>query len=132
MSAAPLTPLLTAAEVSQLIQVPEATLATWRCVGKGPAFVKLPKCVRYRSEDVLAWLEDNIRHAPKTERRNMALAIPGRRHGVQRCDRLVGYRTQQDRREQMRSERAQGCDGGPDAGRPDQGGTVRGGGGYVS
>lgn len=32
-----------------------------RCMGGGPRYVKLGRNVRYRAEDVLAWLEENAR-----------------------------------------------------------------------
>lgn len=32
-----------------------------RWTGSGPKFVKIGKAVRYRADDVLAWLEENTR-----------------------------------------------------------------------
>lgn len=32
-----------------------------RWAGEGPRFIKLGRHVRYRAEDVLAWIEDNAR-----------------------------------------------------------------------
>lgn len=42
--------------VSTLIDVPGTTLRKWRCTGRGPVFVKAGRSVRYRPEDVEAWL----------------------------------------------------------------------------
>ena len=39
--------------------VPEQTLAQWRYLGKGPAFIKVGRHVRYHPEDVKAWLNAN-------------------------------------------------------------------------
>lgn len=37
---------------------------TWleqlRCAGRGPKWVKLGRAVRYRPEDLAAWLEENL------------------------------------------------------------------------
>ncbi|KJS27378.1 MAG: hypothetical protein VR75_03485 [Hyphomonadaceae bacterium BRH_c29] len=44
--------------VSRLTGVPACTLATWRCRGGGPAFMKLGAAVRYRRRTVLKWLAD--------------------------------------------------------------------------
>jgi predicted DNA-binding transcriptional regulator AlpA len=48
--------LLTAGMLSDEIQVPTATLAQWRYRSEGPPFVRLGRHVRYRREDVDAWL----------------------------------------------------------------------------
>jgi predicted site-specific integrase-resolvase len=45
--------------VADRLLVPEQTLAQWRYLGKGPAFIKVGRHVRYRDEDVEAWLEAN-------------------------------------------------------------------------
>lgn len=37
--------------------ITEKTLANWRCAGKGPAYFKVGGLVRYKLEDVEAWLE---------------------------------------------------------------------------
>lgn len=42
-------------------QVTSATLATWRCRGSGPPFVKIGGRVLYRLEDVVAWEAKNTR-----------------------------------------------------------------------
>jgi excisionase family DNA binding protein len=49
--------LLSVEELSDFLQVPEATLYQWRCKGTGPRGIKVGKYVRYRRTDVDAWLE---------------------------------------------------------------------------
>lgn len=48
--------LLTEAELSELTGVPVATLVAWRYRRQGPAFIKVGRLPRYRTEDVDAWL----------------------------------------------------------------------------
>lgn len=38
-----------------------------RWAGEGPRFIKLGRHVRYRADDVLAWIEDNARPLSGTE-----------------------------------------------------------------
>ena len=52
-----LAPLLTTADVAQLLDVGERTLEFWRYAGKGPAYLKVGRRVRYRPADVEAYLE---------------------------------------------------------------------------
>jgi hypothetical protein len=48
--------LLTPGELSEHLNgIPEQTLANWRWCGRGPAFVKVGKHVRYELADVEAW-----------------------------------------------------------------------------
>lgn len=41
------------------LDVPERTLAQWRYHGRGPAFVRVGRHIRYRRGDVNAWLAAN-------------------------------------------------------------------------
>lgn len=47
-------------DAAKLIGVSPKTLANWRCLGKGPAYIRLGKSPRaqvlYRYEDLDAWL----------------------------------------------------------------------------
>ena len=52
-----LAPLLSSADVAELLDVSMRTLEFWRYAGKGPAYVKVGKRVRYRPADVEAYLE---------------------------------------------------------------------------
>jgi excisionase family DNA binding protein len=56
-------PLLTPAEVAERFRVSERTLEFWRYQGRGPAFVRLGKRVRYRLSDVEGFLQANRQDA---------------------------------------------------------------------
>jgi excisionase family DNA binding protein len=49
--------LLTAAEVSEHLRVPIATLYVWRHRSEGPPAIKVGRHLRYRVRDLEAWLE---------------------------------------------------------------------------
>ena len=49
--------LLTTEQVAVWCTVSPATLKLWRMNGRGPAFVKLGRLVRYRRADVEQWIE---------------------------------------------------------------------------
>ena len=53
-----LSPLLTIDEAARYLCIPKATLYTWRTrrVGYGPPAHKMGGCLRYRLEDLDAWL----------------------------------------------------------------------------
>lgn len=48
--------LLSPADVAALYGIPPATLATWRCRGVGPDFIKAESSVYYLPEQMDAWL----------------------------------------------------------------------------
>lgn len=48
--------ILTPAQVSEMTGLAPSTLANWRVLGKGPAWFKIGRLVRYRPEAVEAWL----------------------------------------------------------------------------
>jgi excisionase family DNA binding protein len=50
-------PLWTVKDVSEYLQVPAQTLYSWRAQGYGPPARKMGKHLRYRPEDVTAWLD---------------------------------------------------------------------------
>jgi hypothetical protein len=47
---------MTEQEVSKRLNVSVASLRRWRLLGRGPAFLKVGSLVRYRPEDMDAWL----------------------------------------------------------------------------
>ena len=48
-------------ETARHLGVDRRTLQAWRTRGVGPAFIRISnRCVRYRSDDVLAWLEGRV------------------------------------------------------------------------
>ena len=51
-------PLMTPQEVAAFLAVPVLTLQTWRAGRKGPRVYRVGRHVRYRREDVDAWLEE--------------------------------------------------------------------------
>ena len=51
--------LLDCTDTATALGVPEKTLAQWRYQGKGPTYIKVGKYVRYRSDDVEAYLTAN-------------------------------------------------------------------------
>jgi predicted DNA-binding transcriptional regulator AlpA len=44
-------------DLAALLAVSVATLRAWRLRGKGPRYVKIGSAVRYRQEDINAWLD---------------------------------------------------------------------------
>ena len=53
-------PLLTDRKVAELLNISLSTIRKWRVYGKGPRFVKHGAAVRYREEDVRAWIESGL------------------------------------------------------------------------
>ncbi|MDR3359301.1 MAG: helix-turn-helix domain-containing protein [Bifidobacteriaceae bacterium] len=51
---------MTTAQLSDRWGIPVSTLAHWRSLGCGPAYVKLGGAVRYRPRDVEAFEEANL------------------------------------------------------------------------
>ena len=49
--------VLTTKEAARLLKVSTKTLERMRVEGTGPAFYKAGRAVRYRMQDLLAWLE---------------------------------------------------------------------------
>jgi excisionase family DNA binding protein len=50
-------PLMTPQEVADFLAMPVLTLQTWRAKRTGPRVYRVGRHVRYRREDVEAWLE---------------------------------------------------------------------------
>jgi excisionase family DNA binding protein len=57
--------LLWPEQVAEMLGLPIGTLANWRYQGRGPAFVKVGRHVRYRRSDVLGWIEEHVVPAGK-------------------------------------------------------------------
>lgn len=54
--------LLTPNQVARQLGVTRTTLESWRLRGGGPKFVRVSKrCIRYRRQDIQAWIEERIR-----------------------------------------------------------------------
>lgn len=52
--------LMTTDQLCEFLQVSRRTVATWRAQHTGPAYVRLGNSVRYRPEDVDAWLSRGL------------------------------------------------------------------------
>jgi excisionase family DNA binding protein len=52
--------LLTIDDLSDYLGVPKGTLYQWRSKGYGPSGIRMGKYVRYRPEDVDAWLDQQV------------------------------------------------------------------------
>lgn len=50
-------PLFSSDDLAELLGVPVLTVRKWRAQGTGPKFIRIGKYVRYRPEDVQAWLD---------------------------------------------------------------------------
>lgn len=50
-------------DLADELGIPERTPGQWRYLGRGPAFIKVGRHVRYRRADVDAWLASNT-HQP--------------------------------------------------------------------
>lgn len=64
--------LLTNAQTAALIGVRPNTLEIWRIQGKGPAYRKVGRLVRYVEAEVLSWLDDQMRQNTSQSSRQQA------------------------------------------------------------
>ncbi len=53
-------PLLTIQDVSAYLGIPVATLYQWRYQGTGPQAARMGRHLRYRREDVDAWVDTRV------------------------------------------------------------------------
>lgn len=60
------TDLVKAPAVADYLDTTVGNLTRMRYLGVGPAYVKLGRAVRYRWEDVEAYVAANVREVPKT------------------------------------------------------------------
>jgi Helix-turn-helix domain len=58
-------PLYPAEETARELNVAQTTLATWRCIGRGPRYVKVGRAVYYRRSAICAWLKAQERDPSK-------------------------------------------------------------------
>lgn len=49
--------LLTTRQTAEWLDVSHRTLESFRIAGRGPKYVKIGRCVRYRARDLKEWLE---------------------------------------------------------------------------
>ena len=55
--------LLTVYDLAELLHLTRGTLDRWRSANEGPAWIEVGGQVRYRREDVDAWLNKNTKGA---------------------------------------------------------------------
>ena len=48
-------------QAADYLDLKKPTLEVWRCRGYGPTFIKMGKAVRYRKEDLDAFLDSKVR-----------------------------------------------------------------------
>lgn len=68
--------LLTVEELADLLQVPTKTIYAWRYKGIGPPAVPVGKYLRFRTEDVAAWLDTRADSARSDKRRGVLRPRP--------------------------------------------------------
>lgn len=51
--------LLTAEQAAEYLHVQTQTLANWRTEGRGPAFVRIGRLIRYRLEVLDKWIDSS-------------------------------------------------------------------------
>jgi len=56
----PLIKLYDTKQAGEILSVKPQTLNRWRHEGTGPVFIKLGSLVRYRYEDLLSWIENQL------------------------------------------------------------------------
>jgi DNA-binding transcriptional MerR regulator len=59
-------PLLDETPAAEQLGLPPRTLRTWRSRGKGPPFVRLGKRVKYRPQDLRAFVEQRLERPGST------------------------------------------------------------------
>ncbi len=58
--------LLDEKDVAEVFRISRQTLRVWRMNGRGPIFIRVGRCIRYRREDLDVWLEKQaIANAPE-------------------------------------------------------------------
>jgi predicted site-specific integrase-resolvase len=57
-----LEPLLNEKQAAEILGTVSATLRTWRCRGKGPAYVRLGDAIRYAPQALREYIEARTRH----------------------------------------------------------------------
>ena len=53
--------LNTTEEAAKKMKLAKSTLEAWRSRGGGPVYIKMGRAVRYRDEDIEAFLNENVR-----------------------------------------------------------------------
>ena len=66
-------PLMTTSQAAKVLGLSRRTLEAYRVRGGGPRFVRIaPTCVRYRPQDVEAWVDARLRENTSQEPQSAA------------------------------------------------------------
>jgi predicted DNA-binding transcriptional regulator AlpA len=71
--------LITDEQLEAMYGIKRKTLANWRVKGLGPSFVKIGAAVRYRPEDVQAWIDSRVFSSTSMYRQRMTTTDVNRR-----------------------------------------------------
>ncbi|MBL8238622.1 MAG: helix-turn-helix domain-containing protein [Bryobacterales bacterium] len=96
--------LLTPAQVAELTQIAEQTLAHYRSAGTGPPYLKFGGHVRYRVEDLDDWIARQVQ-AQQREHRPVLIPLPRSKQPTVRISRKLGGRPKRQGVQTNRSER---------------------------
>ena len=66
--------LLTTAEAAEFVRLSQAHLEKCRVYGRGPRFVRLGRAIRYRIEDLQAWIAAGLAESTSEPRRSTSEA----------------------------------------------------------
>ena len=55
--------LLNETETAEQLSLKKSTLRKWRCLGKGPSFVKFGSAVRYEQAAIITFINDSIKQS---------------------------------------------------------------------
>ena len=55
--------LLSTKQAAEILGLQPQTLDYWRVSGRGPAFIKISRTVRYRMSDIEEFIEKNVRRS---------------------------------------------------------------------
>lgn len=64
--------LMDSKQAAELLRCTEAALALWRRKETGPSFVRMGRLVRYRKQDLLSWIEEQIVSQPPGSKKSAA------------------------------------------------------------
>jgi predicted DNA-binding transcriptional regulator AlpA len=53
--------LLNEKDAARFLSLSYRTLQSWRSEGRGPRYLRLGRSIRYRWDDLLAWIDDSQR-----------------------------------------------------------------------
>lgn len=60
--------LLNERDVARVTSLSVASVRRWRLIGQGPKYLKIGSAVRYRPEDISAWIESRPRGGGQEKR----------------------------------------------------------------